>query len=95
MRHTETLARCVYDYQLPCRLTLLCAVSKLIVKVFPTTAKVHDAKVIDRYLHWAKDSKKEVLFFADAGYTGKKIVEKLLEANMPPLIVRKAAKVFR
>lgn len=71
---------------------LLCAVSKLIVKVFPTTAKVHDAKVIDRYLHWAKDSKKEVLFFADAGYTGKKIVEKLLEANMPPLICEKGRK---
>lgn len=71
---------------------LLCAVSKLLVKVFPTTAKVHDAKVIDRYLHWAKDSKKEVLFFADAGYTGKKIVEKLLEANMPPLICEKGRK---
>lgn len=71
---------------------LVCAVSKLIVKVFPTTAKVHDAKVIDRYLHWAKDSKKEVLFFADAGYTGKKIAEKLLDVDMPPLICEKGCK---
>ena len=33
-----------------------------------------------------------MLFFADAGYTGKKIVEKLLEANMPPLICEKGRK---
>lgn len=71
---------------------LVCAVSKLIVKVFPTTAKVHDAKVIDRYLHCAKDCKKEVVFFADAGYSGKKIVDKLLAPGMPPLICEKGRK---
>lgn len=63
---------------------LLCAVSKLIVKVFLTTAKVHDAKVIDRYLHWAKDSKKEVQFFADAGYTGKKLSRSCLKQTCRP-----------
>ena len=56
---------------------LVCAVCKLIVQVFPTTARVHDAKVIDQYLGWAKSCKKEVLFFAEVGYTGKKIAEKL------------------
>ena len=38
--------------------------------------------------NWVKDSNKEVLFFADAGNIGKKIVEKLLDAD------RKAAKVL-
>lgn len=68
------------------------AVSKLIVQVFPTTARVHDAKVIDQYLGWAKSCKKEVLFFADVDYTGKKIAEKLLDADMPPNICEKGRK---
>ena len=65
----------------------MCAVSKLIVKVFPSTAKVHDAnaKVLEQYLPWAKHCGKSVLFFADAGYKGKEIEDKLLNAGLPPL----------
>lgn len=72
---------------------LVCAISKLIVQVFPTMARVHDAKVIDQYLGWAKSCKREVLFFADAGYTGKKIAEKLHDADRPPKICEKGRKV--
>ena len=62
---------------------LVCAISKLIMSVFPTTAKVHDAKVVDKYLHWGKDKQKgELLFFADAGYVGKAIEEKLRKREM-------------
>ena len=66
---------------------LVCAVSKLIVKVFPSTAKVHDAnaKVLEQYLPWAKHCGKSVLFFADAGYKGKEIEDKLLNAGLPRL----------
>lgn len=71
---------------------LVCAVSKFIVEVFPTTAKVHDAKVIDRYLHWAADCGKEVVFFADAGYSGKEITNKLMHANLVPMICEKGRK---
>ena len=73
---------------------LVCAVSKLIVKVFPSTAKVHDAnaKVLEQYLPWAKHCGKSVLFFADAGYKGKEIEDKLLNAGMPPLICEKGKK---
>ena len=73
---------------------LVCAVSKLIVKVFPSTAKVHDAnaKVLEQYLPWAKHCGKSVLFFADAGYKGKEIEDKLLNAGLPPLICEKGKK---
>ncbi len=69
------------------------AVSKLIVQGFLTTARVHDAKMIDQYLGRAKSCKK-VLLFADSGYTGKKISEKLLDATMPPNICFKG-RAFR
>ena len=72
---------------------LVCAISKLIMSVFPTTAKVHDAKVVDKYLHWGKDKQKgELLFFADAGYVGKAIEEKLRKANFVPMICQKGKK---
>lgn len=73
---------------------LVCAVSKLIVKVFPSTAKVHDAnaKVMEQYLPRAEQCGKPVVFFADAGYKGKEIEDKLLNAGLPPLICEKGKK---
>lgn len=56
--------------------------------------KVHDAnaKVLEQYLPWAKHCGKSVLFFADAGYKGKEIEDKLLNAGLPPLICEKGKK---
>ncbi len=73
---------------------LVCAVSKLIVKVFPSTAKVHDAnaKAMEQYLPRAEQCGKPVVFFADAGYKGKEIEDKLLNAGLPPLICEKGKK---
>lgn len=54
--------------------------------------KAHDAKIIDRNLRWAKGNKKAVLFFADAGYTDKKITENLLDADIPTNICEKGCR---
>lgn len=55
----------------------VCAVCKLVVDVFATTANVHNAnpEVIDLYLQLGK-KRNGMLFFADAGYTGSFVYEK-------------------
>lgn len=70
----------------------VCAASKLVVDVFPTTAKTHDANpdVINKYLPLGKT--KGLLLFADAGYTGKEIQEKMAKAHLVPMICEKGYK---
>lgn len=68
----------------------VCADTKMILDVFSTTAKVHDAKVVDQYLHFGREGGR--LFYADAGYAGKNISEKLEQAGLIPMICEKGYK---
>lgn len=67
----------------------VCAVSKLIIGTFTTTAKVHDVSVADRMIHLTPNA---AVLFADAGYVGEKFENTVLSQKMMPFICSKGYK---
>lgn len=67
----------------------ICALSKLIIGTFTTTAKVHDVSVADQMIHLTSNA---AILYADAGYVGRKFENAVLSKKMIPLICSKGYK---